>query len=72
MAGFLLRQLHLCNNVYVNPLPYIAMYVYYVCIHLHMYVYVTGPAKINHVSSKKSPIFSACSIITYELFVQTQ
>ena len=62
MAGSLLRQLHLCNNVYVNPLPYIAMYLYYVCIHLHMYVYVTGPAKINHVNAKKLLIFSVFAL----------
>ena len=34
--------------------------------------YVTGPAKINHVNTKRSRIFSLCSIITCELFVLTK
>ena len=41
------------------------------CLNKHMWllIYVTGPAKINHVSTEKLPIFSVCSIIAYKLFV---
>ena len=36
------------------------------------YIYVTGPAKINHVSTKITAFFHLCSIITYELFIITK
>ena len=35
-------------------------------------LFVTGPAKINNVSAKNDRFFRLCSIITYELFIQTQ
>ena len=38
------------------------------------FVYVTGPVKINHVSTKNRQFFSSfglCSIITYELLICT-
>ena len=34
--------------------------------------FVTGHAKINHVSAKIANFFRLCCIITYELFIQTQ
>ena len=35
-------------------------------------IFVTGPAKINHVSTEKLPSFFVGSIITYKLFVLTK
>ena len=59
VAGFKLLKLvifNFCAQIMPRRFLIDTMYV-------HMYpVYVTGPAKIDHVSAKKSPIFSVFAV----------